>query len=511
MSHNRRTTLPVLRMQHISKRFGAVHALKSVSIDVFPGEVHALIGENGAGKSTLMKILSGTYIADSGALFLNDTAWQPHSPADARDSGIAMIYQELTLAPHLSVEENITLGIEEHTAGFIISMQERVKKALAQLGHEDIPLNAPVSSLTIGTQQIVEIARALMTDARIIIFDEPTSSLDKNDTKALFSTISRLTDNDVAVIYISHFLEEIQQIADTYSVLRDGCTVDSGTIKNTPMSHIIRMMVGREVQQLFPSSTHTTEDVIFTAENVSGEKLPVDVSFSLCKGEILGIAGLVGAGRTELLRCLYGLDPAVAGTITIHNSRFSLSSISPSRALMLGIDYLSENRKDEGLAVTRPIRDNITLSSLKKYTTRIPGIIAGARENLIAMTLADIVHIRYSSLTQPVESLSGGNQQKVAFARLLARHADVLLLDEPTRGIDIGSKIEMYHLIASLAKQGKAIIFVSSYIPELLGMCDSLAVMHRGYLSPVLPVKDWTEDALMSWATSGSASPSITV
>ena len=499
-------TAPILKMNGISKRFGSTAALDGVNLEVLHGEVHALIGENGAGKTTLMKVLSGALKPDSGEIILNGLPFIPENPLHARLDGISMIYQELNLASHLTVEKNITLGIEEHTLGFVRQKlhEKKVGEALSLLYHSDIPLHTPVNRLSISARQIVEIARSLVSNSRIVVMDEPTSSLSRKDTEILFQVIRRLKSSGVSVIYISHFLEEVREIADRFTVLRDGQFAGSGVVKKTDTRTIIEMMVGRTLDDMFPRVKHEISDVILDISSLAGENFPLDASFSLHRGEILGIAGLVGAGRTEMLRALYGLDPIRRGEVKLYT--FSESSKwvkqGPSSRIARGLGYLSEDRAMEGLALSRPIMDNITLSSL-------PRLSSWGWLNL-RMLSAETSHwigefsIRTTGPLQPVNDLSGGNQQKVALSRLLEQDADILLLDEPTRGIDVGSKVDIYRLIGKLATRGKAIIFVSSYLPEILSISDTIAVMHRGKLSPKRNRTEWDEIKIMNWATSGT-------
>jgi ribose transport system ATP-binding protein len=493
-------------MNDISKRFGAVRALRGVGLRVKAGTVHALIGENGAGKSTLMKILAGSLGADAGTVMLEGKPYAATTPREARARGVSMIYQELTLAPHLSVADNVTLGAEIHRGGIVRSRDEEVRRALTLLGHGHLDLSLPVGRLGIGVQQIVEIARSLLLDARLIIMDEPTSSLSGEDTRALFTAIDTLRSRGVTVVYISHFLEEVQTIADRYTVLRDGCSVASGAIRDTTLGELVTHMVGRSLREMFPRVPHERGALLLKAEAIRAANGIRDASLELHRGEILGIAGLVGSGRTELVRCLTGLDTAESGTVTVGDAPpIDLASgHSPRASLKAGVSMVSENRKDEGLAVTLPIRDNMTLSSLRRFThTGLRGMLDLVRERAVTANTADGLAIRYDGIVDPVSSLSGGNQQKVALGRVLIDGSEVLLLDEPTRGIDVGSKVEIYRLMGRLAAEGKGVIMVSSYLPELLGVCDTLAVMHRGTLSPLRPVEEWSEEQVMAWATTG--------
>jgi ribose transport system ATP-binding protein len=487
-----------LLMRGIAKRFGPVTALEAVDLEVRAGEVHALIGENGAGKSTLMKVLSGVYRPDAGEMLLEGKRFLPQAPEQARAQGIAMIYQELNLARHLTVGQNITLGREARRWGVIRarSMRGAVQELLTELGHADMPIDCPLSSLGPGERQIVAIARALLGRARVIVMDEPTSALSYQSTAALFSAIARLRERGVSVIYISHFLEEVQKIADRYTVLRDGRSVGAGTIAQTTTSRLIEQMVGRTLSEIFPRVAHQPGEVILDFRAVAGDTLPKSASATLRRGEILGIAGLLGAGRSELVRALFGLASVTGGQITIAGA--SDRGAPPWKRLAQGMGLLSENRAEEGLAASLSIAQNTTLSRLDPCATY--GVIRRRRSRELTQSWIDRLAIRCRDPEQPVANLSGGNQQKVAVARLLHHGVDILLLDEPTRGIDVASKAQIYRLVGELAAQGKAVIFVSSYIPELLGVCDRLAVMHRGKLSETRPISEWNETSVLDYA-----------
>jgi len=487
-----------LSMAGVQKSFGATRALKNVTLEIREGEIHALIGENGAGKSTLMKILSGACSPDAGKIELNGKPFRPDDPLRARRSGVAMIYQELNLAPHLSVEENILLGEEPARWGWLNRERRRslARQALAELHHETIPLEIPVSRLTIAEQQVVEIARALIGKPQILIMDEPTSSLTQVDTENLFKLVLRLRDRGVSIIYISHFLEECQRICDRYTVLRDGETVGHGSMPGTDVNEIIRMMVGREMTDIYPRIPHQAGETILRLNKVSGKERPSSVSFNLRQGEILGVAGLIGSGRTETLRTCFGLDRLHQGGIHVEEKLSRRGT--PTSRLGEGIGFLSENRKEEGLMLNRSIADNLTGSrfgSLSRF-----GFINPGKQFKTTQEWMRQLDIRARSPLQPIGELSGGNQQKVAIGRLLHHDVKVLLLDEPTRGIDVGSKAQVYKLIGQLAAQGKAVIFVSSYLPELMGVCDTIGVMCRGVLSDVRPVTNWTEQSIIGAA-----------
>jgi ribose transport system ATP-binding protein len=491
----------LLALQKIYKSFGVVKALKGVSLHVKKGEVHALIGENGAGKSTLMKIISGAHQPDSGQMFFNGQPYLPKSPSDSRKLGIAMIYQELTLAPHLTVEENIMLGIEPTQWGFVKDSQEKVKQALYLLG-QALPITAKVGTLSIGKQQLVEIARALVAQAKIIIMDEPTSSLSAEDTQALFKVIQTLKKQGIAVIYISHFLEEVKEISDSFTILRDGETVSAGSMQDMTIPEIIKQMVGRSVEELYPNIPHTAGEIILEINHLGNNINLKNINFKLRRGEILGLAGLIGAGRSETVRAIFGLEKVKNGQIKVKKyPHIKAYYLSPPAALDRGINLLSENRKEEGLALNLSVATNLTLSALSQYAPL--GFLNLKKERQNAQHWADKLACKYQHIDQAISGLSGGNQQKICLARLLHHESEILFLDEPTRGIDVGSKSEIYRLIQQLASQGKAIVMISSYLPELFGVCDTLAVMHRGEMSPIKDVAQWTEDDVMLYATSG--------
>jgi ribose transport system ATP-binding protein len=492
----------LLRMQGVSKNFGPTRALHQVRLEVRRGEVHALIGENGAGKSTLMKILSGAVHADSGTILLDGEPYLPTSPHAGQRAGVAMIYQELNLAPHLSVEDNIMLGQEIRRFGLLDRPAQRVKvyQSLLTLGHPELSPQALVRDLSVGAQQLVEIARALVMNARLIVFDEPTSSLTGQDVERLFRVIHTLRESGIGIVYISHFLEEIREICDRYTVLRDGEVVGTGDLAGATEKQIVALMVGRSVDELFPTVPHKPGDLILSLESLSGPESPRDVSLQLRRGEILGIAGLVGAGRTELLRTVFGLDQLTYGAITIEGVK---PPEHPRGRIRAGLGFVSEDRKTEGLAQKRSIADNMTYSRLGPYSRF--GWLNLAKRRAAVSEWMRRVQIKADSPEAPVSSLSGGNQQKVALARVLHQEADILLLDEPTRGIDVGTKSEIYRLMGELAAGGKAIIFVSSYLPELLAVCDRIGVMARGRLREVRPTNEWTEEQVMACAVRGDA------
>lgn len=496
---------PRLQMRRINKQFGATIALDNVSFSVFPVEVHALVGENGAGKSTLMKILSGAYTPDSGEMLLEGKAHRPHNPLDGRLQGISMIYQELSLAPHLTVEENIVLGVEPIKNGLIQwkEVRKTAERVISIFEHPELKPDVLVRDLTVAARQLVEIGRSLAMGCRVLVFDEPTSSLSQRDVKKLFKIIKSLKSQDLSIIYISHFLEEVLEIADRLTVLRDGTVVDTCHVNDVSTQDIVRMMVGREVAELYPRSSRTAGEVVLKVENLAGMKKPKQASLELRRGEVLGICGLVGSGRTEMLRAIFGLDVVKSGKIKI---RAISTTGSPLSCWENGVGYLSEDRKDEGLALNMSVADNITLSKLRGFGPL--KMIMPSKQNKATQRWVDLLDIRCQSTTQRVGNLSGGNQQKTAFARLLQHDVDILLLDEPTRGIDVAAKAKLYGIIDEIASgigfyKGKprAVLVISSYLPELLGICDRVAVMTRGALGPARPISGVDEHQLMLEAT----------
>jgi ribose transport system ATP-binding protein len=451
----------------------------------------------------MMKVLSGALSPDAGRMEIDGRPYVPSGPLDGLRSGVAMIYQELTLAPHMTVEENVVLGREVHRAGWLDreAMRRKVREALDLVGHPEIPLDAPVGRLSIGAKQVVEIARALLNESRILVMDEPTSSLPLEDSQRLFEIIRRLRDRNVSVIYISHFLEEVQRVADRFTVLRDGRSVGSGTMEGTRLEDIIQLMVGRELTQLIPRVEHTLGETVLSLDGLKGVRMAVPVSLTLARGEILGIAGLIGSGRTEMLRALFGLDEVEGGAIVVSGE--ALAGRTPWTRIGRGLGLLSEDRQGEGLALSMSVADNMTLSDLSPY--RRGGLLRPSLQRRGASSWIEKLQIKARGPAQPVADLSGGNQQKVALARLLHQKAGVFLLDEPTRGIDVVSKSQIYEWIGELAREGKAVLFVSSYLPELLGISDTIAVFHRGALVESRPVAEWDAASLMAAATVGRA------
>jgi ribose transport system ATP-binding protein len=484
----------LLRIAGVRKNFGATIALAGVDLEARAGEVLALVGENGAGKSTLMKILAGVHSPDAGHLHLDGKPFAPRGPLEARAAGVAMIYQELSLAPHLSVAENIFLGIEPRRGPFVRSraLRDQARAALAEVGCEHLLPDALVSELSNAEQQFVEISRAVALRCRVLVFDEPTSSLSQQDAQKLFALIHRLRAQGRAVIYISHFLEEVQALSDRYTVLCDGRSVGHGRTAEVTADQLVRLMIGRQVDELYTRSARARGEPLLDVDSLAGAAKPKNASLTVHRGEVVGVAGLIGAGRTEFLRALFGLDPVRTGRVRIaaHPDRGDTTR----HRWRQGVGLLSENRKTEGLALSLPIAENLTLTRLGAFVRQSALEAASAR-------WIERLGVRCAGPAQAVGELSGGNQQKIAFARLLHHDADLLLLDEPTRGIDVGAKQLIYQQIDALARAGKAVVVVSSYLPELLGICDRIAVMNRGVLSPARPVGEWDEHRIMSAAT----------
>ena len=495
-----------LVLRDISKQFGPTRAINSIDIEAIGGECVALVGENGAGKSTLLKIISGQIQPDSGQMFLGRQIFQPHGPRSALQAGVAIVHQELCLAPHLSVESNIMLGRESNRLGWINSQSSRrlCQAILAELDHENLNLDTPVGRLTPGIRQIVEIARALASNARILLLDEPTSSLCEADTHKLFQTIDRLKTRGLAIVFISHALEEVNRVADRIAVIRDGQLVRVAEKKLWNTNSIIAAMVGRPIEDLYPPKKEIRiieKDIVITANNISGIILPKSVSFQLKSGEILGLAGLIGSGRTETARLLLGLDKQKSGNLKLNNTNIT-KKIKTRNRMKLGLGLLSEDRAGEGLALNCSIEANIHYPVYSRFSSF--GFISSRKIARNAKSWVDKLAIKCNSPNQPVSRLSGGNQQKVALARLFGQNSTVLILDEPTRGVDVGAKVEIYRLIRQQADSGKAVVVISSYLPELFGLCDQLAVMHAGTLSEVRPVHGWSEESVMQFATSGT-------
>ena len=489
----------VLSIDGVSHRYGATHALHDVSLQIAAGSIHALIGENGAGKSTLVKTMSGALQTDAGSMTLRDETFAPSAPSQARNAGVATVYQELSLAPHLTVAESLFLGREPTRFGWLdtSTIEAAGTIALARLDRTDIPLDARILDLSIADRQIVEIARALHGRADLLILDEPTSSLTGEDASQLFDVLRRLRDEGLAILYISHFLEEIIDLTDRYTVLRDGEVTGHGATSDIDATRLATLMVGRPLQKRTARDHTISDDALLHVDAIHGSPLPIDASIELHRGEILGIGGLVGSGRSELVRAIFGLDPVTSGSVRI----LDVSGPStPAACLDAGLGLLSEDRSREGLALNLSVADNLVMS---RWPTRRRGWLDLLERDRSTNHWIDELGIRTPSTGMHVGSLSGGNQQKVALARLLHHDVDVLLLDEPTRGIDIASKETIYACIEKLAEAGKAILVTSSHLPELLSVCDRIAMMHRGKLGPFQPATQRDEHEMILEATLG--------
>jgi len=504
MTDESQANTPLLQMRGICKHFPGVQALKSVDLDLHPGEVHILVGENGAGKSTLAKVISGAYRPDSGEVLLDGKPMHFHSPRDAIRAGIAMIYQEFNLAPHLTVAENIFLGQEPvlepvlHTVD-AAQTRMRAREVLALL-HASVSPDARVQGLGTAQMQLVEIAKALLVRSRILIMDEPTATLSEAEIERLFATIRQLKASGVGIVYISHRLEEFERVGDRVTVMRNGERVWTGPIAEASVPKIIRLMVGREMGELFPKQAVERGEVLLSVDKFSCGAMVREVSFEARRGEILGLAGLVGSGRTTLLRGLFGLEPIHGGVVRVNGRE--LRPHHPSDAIAAGLALVPENRQLEGLAVDMTLANNITMASPQRFTRT--GWLSHRRERQLARQYIEALSIAARGPEQVARTLSGGNQQKVVIAKWLCRNADVLLMDEPTRGIDVGAKAEVFKLMVEMAQAGKAVVMVSSYLPELLGMCDRLIVMFRGTAAATLPVGQATQERVLAYASTGS-------
>ena len=502
--------LPLLCLSGVTKRFFNVVALESVSFDVRYGEVHAVCGENGAGKSTLMKVMSGVYAPDDGSLSLDGESLCFASPREAQAHGIAMIHQELNLVPHLSVEENIYLG-REPSRGWLVDrrkLRADAKACLDRLGVQVSP-DALVSSLSLAQQQMVEIAKALSMQARLLIMDEPTSSLTEAETTQLFRVIHELRRTGTGIVYISHRLDELEGLADRVTVLRDGRYITTKAFADTSIPEIVALMVGRTLEEKFPTPhRRPTRETVLEVRGLRRRGVFGPVDFDLRRGEILGFAGLVGAGRTEVARAVFGADPVDGGRITLAGRELAIRS--PIDAIREGIAYLSEDRKAHGLAVKMSVAQNITLANTVAVTDR-RGLIRGAEELAVARRYIEQLGIRTPSPAQVARLLSGGNQQKVVIAKWLFRQSRVLFFDEPTRGIDVGAKVAIYELLDQLAREGIGVVMISSELPEILGMTDRVAVFHGGRITKVLETRATSQEEIMHFASvrapSAAASP----
>jgi len=497
----------------LQKTFGATRALRGVDLEVRAGEIHALVGENGAGKSTLMGILSGAIAPDVGSMELGGAPFRPAGPRASRQSGVLLVHQELSLCGHMTVAENVMLGVEPARFGFLERRKMRAKatEALAAVTGKEgtISLDARAADLSPADRQLVEIARALaIPQCRILLLDEPTSSLAAGDVDRLFSLLRELKQRSLAIVYISHFLEEIMRVCDVYTVLRDGQVAAKGSIADIDANKLVLAMTGgvssagaSPIEDAVRADVDSKEPVL-VVDDVAGVRKPLAASLTVHRGEVVGIAGLLGAGRTELLRLIFGLDPVARGTIKVAGY---VGPASPAKRIAQGVGFLSEDRKGEGLLLSMSIADNLTLSRLSGLGPR--GFVTDRAQRDSARKWTEMLSVRMRDVDQKIRDLSGGNQQKIALARLLHQEADLFLLDEPTRGVDINSKTQIERHIRALAASGKAVLLVSSHLPDLLAVCDRIGVMYRGRLGEVRPISTWTEHTLLAAATGAEGRP----
>jgi rhamnose transport system ATP-binding protein len=492
---------PVLTLSDIHKSFAGVHALSGASFELRPGEIHALVGENGAGKSTLMKVITGVHQPDHGAISLEGKAIQISSPQSAQQMGIAGIYQEATLFPDLDIAENIFMGHQPVTGGTRTIqwhlMYERARQAMLELGVNLDP-HRRVRGLTIAEMQMVEIAKALSRNARVLIMDEPTSALSSNEVADLFRIARQLRDRGTGVVFISHRLDEIFDLADRVTVLRDGKYVGTRTIKDLTQDELIRMMVGRTLDALFPKQDVAQGELLLKVEGLTKAGVFEDISFELHRGEILGMAGLVGARRTDVATAIFGIDPADSGAISIAGKAVHIRN--PQSAVQLGIAYVPEDRQQHGLVLPFNLTQNVTLPLMSEYSTL--GWIDQQAEGVRTRQMTEQLSVKAAGLWQRAKELSGGNQQKVVLAKWLSTRPRILILDEPTRGIDVGTKAAVHELMSQLAAEGMAILMISSELPEILGMSDHILVMCEGHLTARLDRAEATQESIMAAATS---------
>ncbi|MFD1790017.1 sugar ABC transporter ATP-binding protein [Ochrobactrum teleogrylli] len=490
----------LLTLEHVSKEFPGVKALSGVSFDLRAGEVHAVCGENGAGKSTLMKIISGVYQPNSGSITYKGAPVQFASTLESEAAGIAIIHQELNLVPHLSVAENIYLA-REPRRGFLVDRKKLVadaKRCLDRLG-VNIDPNVQVRTLSVAQCQMVEIAKALSLDANVLIMDEPTSSLTEQEAQLLFKVIRDLKSQGTGIIYISHRLDEMKEIVDRVTVLRDGRYVSTDDFADLTVDEIVARMVGRSLEDKFPEPTRQPADeVIFSVKGLTRRDVFEDISFDIRRGEILGFAGLMGAGRTEVARAIFGADPLDAGTIMLDGSELKITD--PRSGIDAGIAYLSEDRKAQGLAIAMPVDANLVMARMQAVSNSL-GVIDRKQERDASQHYVDLLSIKTPSLHQPVRLLSGGNQQKIIIGKWLFREPRVMFFDEPTRGIDVGAKFAIYQIMDELAARGIAVVLISSELPEVLGMSDRIVVFHGGRIAATLKTRDTNQEEIMHYAS----------
>ncbi|GLF89082.1 ribose import ATP-binding protein RbsA [Bacillus safensis] len=490
-----------IEMHNIHKAFGKNTVLSGVSFDLVAGEVHALMGENGAGKSTLMNLLTGLYSLDQGSIQIDGKETAFKNPKEAEQHGIAFIHQELNIWPDMTVLENLFIGKEMYTKLGLLDTKKMKILAQAQLDRlsVNLSLDQEAGSCSVGQKQMIEIAKALMTDAKVIIMDEPTAALTEREIEKLFQVIESLKKEGVSIVYISHRMEEIFAICDRITIMRDGKTVDTKAIPETNFHEVVKKMVGRELTDRYPERTPSTGEIVLEVKQATRKGQFQDISFSVKAGEIVGVAGLMGAGRTEMMRSLFGLDPLDQGEIWVHGKKAVIKK--PSDAVKLGIGFITEDRKDEGLMLDASIRENIGLPNLKSFSPK--GLIDKKTEQDFVDLLIKRLTIKTASSDISARSLSGGNQQKVVIAKWIGIQPKVLILDEPTRGVDVGAKREIYQLMNELTDRGVAILMVSSELPEVLGMSDRVLVIHEGTISGELDKTEATQERIMTLATGG--------
>ncbi len=492
----------LVKMEGIDKSFPGVRALIDAQFELRAGEVHALVGENGAGKSTLMKILAGIYSRDDGQIFYQGQAVEIPTPRAAQNLGVSMIHQELNLMPHLTLAQNVYVGREPRRAVRFILDENKINEqteALFQSMHLQLNPRTKAADLTVAKQQMVEIAKAISFDSQVLIMDEPTAALTEAEIEELFRTIRQLRSEGVGIVYISHRLEELKLISDRITVMRDGRYVDTVDAAATPIEQIISMMVGRTIYEAAPElPEEPSTEIVLEARGLNRGAELIDINFQLTKGEILGFAGLMGAGRTEVARAIFGADPIDSGEIYVNNELAKINS--PKDAVRYGIGYLSEDRKRYGLALGMDVEANIVLASYEDYLGAL-GIVKDAKAADVAEHYVDALSIKTPSIEQTVKNLSGGNQQKVVIGKWLTADSDILIFDEPTRGIDVGAKSEIYRLLNDLAQQGKSIIMISSELPEILRMSHRIIVMCEGRITGEVMAEEATQELIMTYAT----------
>lgn len=493
---------PLIELRKVSKFFPGVIALNKADLKLYSGEVHGLMGENGAGKSTLIKLLTGAYKPDEGEMLLDGQPLKVNGPKDAMNMGLTAIYQELNVIPKLTVWENIFLGRELRNKKGLLDipqMKERAKELLQQL-RQNIDVDEKVENLGMGHQQMVEICKALVLESRLIIMDEPTSSLSAGETEELLRTARELRDRGMAIVFISHHMDEIFRICDRLTVLRDGCVIQSMLAKDTNTENLIKLMVGRDINQQFPKIVAAKKEELLRIEDFTSEDGSFkDISFSVCGGEVLGFAGLVGAGRTEVMRAIFGADARKTGKVYVKGKEADIRS--PKAAISYGIAFLTEDRKGEGLVLSNTVGFNINLSTFEKSKRGLllnNALLRNKAKNDITQ-----LRIKTPSINTTVRGLSGGNQQKVVIAKWLETNADIFIMDEPTRGLDVGAKLEVYNIINNLVSEGKAVIMVSSELPEVMGMSDRIIVMHEGYMAGESKRDEVEREAIMMAASGG--------